>query len=464
MDFRAFNPATGAFLYSLAPITPVASEVLLARIDAEQRDWRVVSVANRCAFVTALGAVLRARRDTLANALVQEMGKPISAARAEVDKCAALCEIAPSIAMRALADDQPVSDNRVSVRVRYEPLGCVLAIMPWNFPYWQALRFAVPTLLAGNGVLIKPATSVPGPAHLLDQCVQEARAVVSGGTLPPAPLHTAMLALDVIDDVIGDPRIVGVTLTGSDRAGRHVAQVAGKHLKKVVLELGGSDPFLVLPSAHVARAAQMAVTARTVNTGQSCVAAKRFIVCEEVYEEFTALFLAGMRALVVGDPSDEQTQVGPLATAAIRDGLRVQVQRSMEYGAVRLLGDDSDRGPGYFFPPTVLVNIPEHAPAACEELFGPVAAVFRVPDTAAALACANRSPFGLGASVWTTDPAEAQHCAQVLDVGMVFVNDIVVSDARFPFGGVKQSGVGRELGLAGFREFTNQKTVAIRHA
>ncbi len=463
MTFRAFNPATGEFLHEVASLTPAQRETLLARVHSEQLLWRTASLESRTRFVTALGASLRAHREALAEALSLEMGKPILAARGEVDKCALLCDLAPALAESALADEQPVNDAAATVTVRYAPLGCVLAIMPWNFPYWQALRFAVPALLAGNGVLLKPAGSVPGAARLLEVCFEEARAATTDTDTPPAPLHTAFLAHELIDDVIADARIVGVTLTGSDRAGRHVASVAGAHLKKVVLELGGSDPFLVLPSADVARAAAVAVTARTVNSGQSCVAAKRFIVCDVVYDAFIEAFTAGMRAVRMGDPRDERTDVGPIATESVRDGLRAQVRDSVSRGARVLVGGDDDSLPGFFYAPTVLADIPEDAPAAHEELFGPVASVFRVSDTAAAIARANDSPFGLGASVWTTDTAEAAYCIEALDAGMIFINDMVVSDPRYPFGGVKQSGVGRELGTLGFREFTNQKTIRVRH-
>jgi succinate-semialdehyde dehydrogenase/glutarate-semialdehyde dehydrogenase len=461
MSFHAFNPATGDHLYDVAPLSTSQISALLSRVDSEQRTWRRATLEQRARFIAALGVSLRAHREALAEALTLEMGKPIVAARSEVDKCAFLCDVAPALAATALADEPISDDGHVHISVRHAPLGCVLAIMPWNFPYWQALRFAVPALLAGNGVLMKPAGSVPAAARLLDQCLDEARAAVAHTDTPPAPCHNALVAHDDIDAIIADDRIVGVTLTGSDRAGRHVATVAGAHLKKVVLELGGSDPFIVLPSADVARAAAVAVSARTVNTGQSCIAAKRFIVCDAVYEPFMTVFAAGMRALVVGDPRDERTQVGPIATASVRDGLAKQVSDSIALGATVIVGGANDTLPGFFYAPTILADIPDAAPAARDELFGPVASVFRVANVDEAIARANDTPFGLGASVWTSDDAEAEHCIAALDAGMVFVNDMVASDPRYPFGGVKQSGVGRELGLAGFREFTNQKTVRI---
>ncbi len=461
MTFRVMDPTTGALLHEVPAIDAAAREALLQRVHEEQRAWRPLGVEQRGAFAGALATALRGHRESLAQLLTEEMGKPIAAARAEVDKCITLCEGAPALALAALADVVLVDDSTALVRVRHDPLGTVLAIMPWNFPYWQALRFAIPALLAGNGVLIKPAGSVAGGARQLELCLREASDASVASGLPAAPVHTLFVEHEHIDAIIADDRIVGVTLTGSDRAGRHVATVAGQHLKKVVLELGGSDPFIVLPSANLERAASTAVSARTVNSGQSCIAAKRFIVCDAVYDEFMSRFVEGMRALVVGDPRDDRTQVGPIATESVRDGLAKQVDDSLAQGARALVGGARVPGPGYFYAPTVLVDIPDGAPAARDELFGPVASVFRVADVDAAIARANDTPFGLGASVWTSDAAEAEQCAARLDAGMVFINEMVVSDPRYPFGGVKQSGVGRELGPVGFREFTNQKTVRV---
>jgi succinate-semialdehyde dehydrogenase/glutarate-semialdehyde dehydrogenase len=461
MSFKTTDPTTGAALGEIPAMNATQREALLARVDREQRAWRQASVAVRGRFSTALAGALRAHRETLAIMLVEEMGKPIGAARGEVDKCITLCEGAPALAEEALADEILVDDAEALVKVRHDPLGTALAIMPWNFPYWQALRFAIPSLLAGNGVLIKPAGSVAGGARVLERCLREASDSAVQAGAPPAPVHTAFVEHEDIDAIIIDPRIAGVTLTGSDRAGRHVAKVAGEALKKVVLELGGSDPFIVLPDADVDHAAAMAVSARTVNSGQSCIAAKRFIVCDAVYDAFMEKFTAGMESLVVGDPRDERTQIGPIATESVRDGLAKQVSDSLERGARAVVGGKAVEGPGFFYPPTVLVDIPDDAPANREELFGPVASVFRVADIDAAIAKANDTPFGLGASVWTKSTSDADRCVAALDAGMVFVNAMVVSDPRYPFGGVKQSGVGRELGPVGFREFTNQKTVRV---
>lgn len=461
MPFVAINPSTGETLYEVAALDAGERDTLLTRLDDAQRAWRRVSLDQRAEFTGALAHALRQRRETLAHALTREMGKPISAARAEVDKCILLCDQSPALAEYALRPDTVLSDATANVTVYFEPLGIVLAIMPWNFPYWQALRFAIPAVLAGNGVLIKPAPSVPGSAHELAECLREASASLTARGLPEAPCSVALIEQGDLAEMIADARIAGVTLTGSDRAGRAVAQIAGAHLKKVVLELGGSDPFIVLPDADIARAATVAVAARTVNTGQSCIAAKRFIVCESVYDQFLERFTDGMRALVMGDPSDERTQIGPIATESVRDGLEAQVRDAVACGARLALGGDRSTLPGYFYPPTILTNIPSTARAAREELFGPVASVYRAHDVNHAIELANASPFGLGASLWTTNVQLAAECAAQLDVGMVFINDMVVSDPRYPFGGVKQSGVGRELGTLGFREFTNQKTVRV---
>ena len=462
MTFRVTNPTTGEFIHEVATLNAREREALLADVHEKQLRWRISNQGQRAAFTRALARALRKHKESLASLLTEEMGKPIKSARSEVEKCALLCDLAPDLALRALADEILVDDETALVKVRYDPLGVVLAVMPWNFPYWQALRFIIPALHAGNGVLLKPAASVAGGAKLLEQCMREAstEAETNSGA-PAAPVFTAFIEHEDIADLIADDRIVGVTLTGSDRAGRAVAEVAGANLKKVVLELGGSDPFLVLPDANVEKAAETAVAARTVNSGQSCIAAKRFIVCSAVYDEFLERFASGMKALVVGDPRDEKTDVGPIATRSVWDDLAEQVQKSRDEGARAIVGGEKINGAGYFYPPTVLVDIPDSVAAANEELFGPVASVFRVANIEEAIARANDTPFGLGASVWTKNMSDADRCVESLEAGMVFVNDMVASDPRYPFGGVKNSGVGRELGAIGFREFTNQKTVRV---
>ncbi len=458
MAFRATDP------YRDVPLAEVESldERGIARCldDAytAQREWRRRSLTQRSAFIERVGALLTESRDALAECATREMGKTIAASRAEVDKCALLCERAVQLAARALAPERITEDALGAWRVEYQPLGLVLAVMPWNFPYWQAMRVIVPNVLAGNGVVHKPASSVPG-------CAQQLHAILAQAaheTGVPAAITPLLLASsEQIAAVIASPRIAGVTLTGSEGAGASVAEAAGKHLKKVVLELGGSDPFIVLADADVERAARAAATSRMLNNGQSCIAAKRFVVCEPVYDEFLAHFSRLVRTLRVGDPMDPRTDVGPMATRTMRDDVARQVQRSIDAGARVVAQATVPAGPGFFYPPTVLVDIPDGSPAADDEIFGPVASVFRVADTDAALERANATRYGLGASVWTRDPQHAARFVAELDAGMVFVNEMVVSEPRVPFGGIKQSGMGRELGTPGFREFMNVKTVRV---
>jgi len=458
MAFRATDPFRDVLLAEVPALDARAIVRGLDAAHAAQQEWRRRPLIRRTAFVERIGTLLTASRNVLAECATHEMGKTIAAARAEVDKCALLCERAVLLAPRALAPERVTEDTLGAWRVEYQPLGLVLAVMPWNFPYWQAMRVIVPNVLAGNGVVHKPASSVPGCAQLLHALL--AQAARETGT-PEA--ITALLLVDSaqVADVIAHPHIAGVTLTGSERAGASVARTAGEHLKKVVLELGGSDPFIVLADADVERAARAAATSRMLNNGQSCIAAKRFVVCEAVHDAFLGHFTRLVRALRVGDPMDPRTDVGPMATRAMRDDLDAQVQRSVAAGARIAAQASVPSGPGYFYPPTVLVDVPDGSPAADDELFGPVASVFRVADADAALRRANSTRFGLGASVWTRDPQQAARFVAELEAGMVFVNEIVVSDPRVPFGGVKQSGMGRELGTPGFREFTNTKTVRV---
>jgi succinate-semialdehyde dehydrogenase/glutarate-semialdehyde dehydrogenase len=458
VSFRAVDPWRGVTLEASPALDDEEIERVVAAAHAAQRTWRDTPLAGRLALIAELGARLRAARDDLAERVTREMGKPITAARAEVDKCIRLCEDSLALAPRALAPEPITADATGAWRLEYQPLGVLLAIMPWNFPYWQALRVIVPNLLAGNAVLHKPAPAVPGSAARLHALLTSAAASLGA---PPAIASLFLADPSSLPAVIADPRVAGVTLTGSERAGVAVAEAAGRSLKPVVLELGGSDAFIVLPDADIERAAHAAVDARLVNTGQSCIAAKRFIVCEARYEAFLAAFAARLRTVRIGDPLDPDTEVGPLASRAARDALAAQVDATLAAGARVHTRLDVPPAPAALYPPTILVDIPDGSPAADAELFGPVAAVFRVRDADAALARANATRFGLGASVWTDSAAEAARFIAELATGLVVVNAPVVSDPRVPFGGVKRSGMGRELGLAGLREFTNRKAVRV---
>jgi succinate-semialdehyde dehydrogenase/glutarate-semialdehyde dehydrogenase len=382
-----------------------------------------------------------------------EMGKPIAAARAEAAKCALACRYYAEHGERLLADE-PVEAGLATAFLRYQPIGALLAVMPWNFPFWQVFRFAAPALMAGNVGLLKHASNVP-------QCALAIEEIVRRAGFPEDVFQTLLISSQQVPALIDDPRIQAVSLTGSEPAGADVAARAGRRIKKTVLELGGSDPFIVMPSADLKRAAKAAVEARVLNNGQSCIAAKRFIVDAAVYVEFERRFVAGMEALRVGDPMDEATDVGPLATPAILDAIEAQVRRSVEMGARLAAGGRRIARPGNFYAPTVLADVPAGSPACREELFGPVAALFRANGIEDAIRLANATEFGLGASVWTTDAAEQRRFIDEIESGMVFVNSMVASDPRLPFGGVKRSGYGRELGAPGIREFVNIKTVRI---
>jgi succinate-semialdehyde dehydrogenase/glutarate-semialdehyde dehydrogenase len=381
-----------------------------------------------------------------------EMGKTLRSGIDEAAKCALACRYYADHASRFLAPQAVEQGPDSSGEIRFLPSGAVLAIMPWNFPFWQVIRFAVPALAAGNVGLLKHASNVPRCALALEQLFRDAGA-------PPGVFQTLLIGSARVASIIADPRVRAVTLTGSEAAGRSVAATAGRHLKKTVLELGGSDPFIVTASADVSRAARTAVTARIINNGQSCIAAKRFIVVDAVADPFEREFVARMQALRVGDPLLPDTDVGPLATRQLVDDLDAQVKETVSRGALSLTGGYRLDRPGNFYAPTVLSDAPRGSPATEQELFGPVATLFRVPDVDAAIALANDSTFGLGASVWTSVPAEAERFATEIESGLVFVNAMVASDPRYPFGGVKSSGYGRELAEFGLREFTNIKTV-----
>lgn len=397
--------------------------------------------------------ILEAECREVGRLMTLEMGKPFKAAVAEAEKCATACRYYADNAERFLADET-IEMEGGKAWVAFQPIGVVLAIMPWNFPFWQVFRFAAPALMAGNVGILKHASNVP-------QCALAIEDVFRRAGFIEGAFQTLLIGSDAVEGIIADPRIAAVTLTGSEGAGRSVAGAAGKSLKKSVIELGGSDPFVVMPSADLEAAVSTAVTARMINNGQSCIAAKRFIVHEKIYDAFLAKFVARVTSIKVGDPMDEATELGPLATAAIRDELEVQVKTSVARGARLLTGGKKLEGDGYYYAPTVLADIPPDAPAARDELFGPVASVFKAKDLAEAIKLANGTSFGLGASAWTRDDAERERFIAEIESGLLFINGMVASDPRLPFGGVKNSGFGRELGEFGIREFVNIKSVRV---
>jgi succinate-semialdehyde dehydrogenase/glutarate-semialdehyde dehydrogenase len=397
--------------------------------------------------------ILDGEKEIFGRLMTAEMGKPLRAAVEEAAKCAWVCRYYSEHAERFLADEPVPTENTHSF-IRYQPLGPVLAVMPWNFPFWQVFRFAAPALMAGNVGLLKHASNVPQCALAIEQIFR--RAGFAEGVF-----QTLLIGSDAVARLIDDARIAAVTLTGSETAGSLVARQAGERLKKTVLELGGSDPFVVMPSADMDEAIRIAIKARNINNGQSCIAAKRFIIHREIADEFERRFVQGMQELRVGDPSDDATHVGPLATPAIRDTLDDQVRRSVAAGARLLIGGKKVAGPGNFYEPTVLTDIPRDSPAYSEELFGPVASLFRAGDIGEAIYLANDISFGLGASAWTNVESECARFVEELEAGLVFINGMVVSDPRLPFGGVKRSGYGRELGVHGIREFVNIKSVCV---
>jgi succinate-semialdehyde dehydrogenase / glutarate-semialdehyde dehydrogenase len=453
MAITSRNPATGEIL---AEFDVLNDEELTARIDRASAAFerhRRTHLDERVAALRRAADILEHEKHDFARIMTLEMGKPIAAAVAEAEKCAWACRYYADNGGAFLADER-IDTGRPASYVRYQPLGIVLAIMPWNFPFWQVFRFLAPGLMAGNVGLLKHASSVP-------QCALAIEGIVSRAGFTDAVLQALFIDTDSTHDVIRDPRVRAVTLTGSDRAGAAVAAAAGEHLKKTVLELGGSDPFIVMPSADLDAAIRTAVTARTINNGQSCIAAKRFIVADAVYDAFVDGFTAGMRALRMGDPMDAGTQIGPLATESIRDELHAQVEDSVRAGATLLLGGSVPDRAGWFYPPTILADIPDSAPARHEELFGPVASLFRVASIDDAIALANDSVYGLGSAAWTKEPAEQERFADAIEAGIVCINGMVASDPRLPFGGIKRSGYGRELGRAGILEFVNCKSVMV---
>lgn len=454
MPIATINPATGATLRTYDALTDAELEARLRRADEAFRAYRRTSFADRARWLTRAAEILEAEKEALGELMTREMGKPIGAAVAEAEKCARACRYYAENGERFLADEEVATDASRSW-VAYRPLGPVLAVMPWNFPFWQAFRFIAPALMAGNVGLLKHASNVPGCALAIEDVLHRAG-------FPPGAFQTLLVGSEAVAGILDDPRVRAATLTGSTPAGRSVGESAGRNLKKTVLELGGSDPFVVMPSADLDAAARTAVAARTINNGQSCIAAKRFIVHAEVYDAFESRFVEGMRALRVGDPMDPATQVGPLATRSIRDEVADQVRRAVEAGARVLAGGSAPDRPGWYYEPTVLAGVPRDSPVYHEEIFGPVAALFRAEGVDDAVRLANDTPFGLGSSVWTRDEGERRRFVEEIEAGMVFVNAMVASDPRLPFGGVKESGYGRELSAAGIREFVNVKAVYVR--
>jgi len=452
MPITTIDPTTGeAQPTQLETLTSDGIEQKLAKAEAAFRAHRRTSLADRAAKMRLAGQVLADEKTKFARLMTMEMGKTFKAAIAEAEKCAWVCRFYAEHAAEYLADEVVETDAKRSF-VRYLPLGPVLAVMPWNFPFWQVFRFAAPGLMAGNVGLLKHASNVPRCALAIEEVFRRAH-------FPEGVFQTLLVGADTVAGILDDPRVKAATLTGSTPAGSSVAERAGKRLKKTVLELGGSDPFIVLPSADLDAAAKTAAKARCINNGQSCIAAKRFIVHADVYDAFTERFVREMEALKVGDPMLPDTDVGPLAMKSTRDDVDRQVRDAVAAGARVLTGGEPIGGPGFFYPPTILADIPEGAPAYREEVFGPVALLFRATDADEAIRLANDSDFGLGSSVWTRDEAEARKFVDEIEAGMTFVNAMVASDPRLPFGGVKQSGYGRELGRVGIHEFVNIKSV-----
>jgi len=452
-QIASINPATDEVLRTFDAHTREQVEDAIAGAQDAFVAWRARSFAERAVPMNRLAALLRERSDRYARLMTLEMGKPITEAKAEIEKCALGCEFFAENAERFLSPEIVKTTAQKSY-VAYEPLGIVLAVMPWNFPFWQVIRFAAPAFMAGNAAILKHASNVPQCALAIEEAFRDAG-------FPDGLLRTLLLAGAQVEPVIADERIRAVTLTGSSATGARIAAAAGRALKKAVLELGGSDPFIVLADADVANAAAIGVRARNQNAGQSCIAAKRFLVADPIGGKFEKRFVAGVEALRIGDPLDAKTQIGPLARADLRDNLERQVKESVQMGARLLTGGKRWGDRGAFYTPTVLADVTPDMPVFAEETFGPVAAIIRARDADEAIELANRTEYGLGANLWTRDTATAERLARRIESGQVFINGMVASDPRLPFGGVKHSGFGRELSAFGIREFVNIQTVWI---
>lgn len=454
LAIASVNPATGELLRRFEPLPDAQIEDKLRRAASAFSIYRKSPFAERARMMVRAAGILDAEQQSLARLMTTEMGKTFRSALDEVAKCAWGCRYYAENAEELLADEV-IASTATRSYLRYQPLGAILAIMPWNFPFWQVFRFAAPALMAGNVCLLKHSPNVP-------QCALKVEEIFRSAGFPDGVFQTLLIDAEQVDSILEDPRVVAATLTGSERAGIAVGVGAAKRIKKVVLELGGSDPFIVMPSADLEAAVTTGVRARVINNGQSCIAAKRFIVAEPIADAFEREFVRRMEALKVGDPFDETTDVGPLSSADALANLHANVRKTVEAGARLLIGGRQLDRPGYFYAPTVLSGIPKDSPAYREELFGPVASLFRAKDIDGAIALANDTRFGLGASVWTNDARERERYIDEIESGMVFINGMVASDPRLPFGGIKRSGHGRELGAYGIREFTNAKTVWIQ--
>ncbi|BAZ45069.1 aldehyde dehydrogenase [Chondrocystis sp. NIES-4102] len=455
MAIATINPATGETLKTFTPLTEAEIETKLALAQSAFIEYKNTTFTQRSQWLKQAAAILEKDKQKFAQIMTTEMGKTLTSAIAEVEKCAAVCNFYAEKAPEFLEDLTIASDASHSY-VSYQPLGVILAVMPWNFPFWQVFRFAAPALMAGNVGILKHASNVP-------QCATAIEEIITQAGFPGGVFQTLLIEASQVKTIIADGRVKAATLTGSEPAGKALASAAGAEIKKVVLELGGSDPFIVLDSANISEAVTTAVKARMLNNGQSCIAAKRFIVSEKIADEFQSQLIEQFQALTVGDPMAETTDIGPLATDSIRAELSQQVESAVKQGGKILSGGEAIQDlPGNYFQPTIIADIPVNAAIAQEEFFGPVALLFRVANLDEAIALANNIPFGLGASAWTNDAVERERLISEIEAGAVFINGMVKSDPRLPFGGIKRSGYGRELSSQGILEFVNIKTVWIK--